>query len=86
MVTEAGRLWQRAARAEDRSQRVCAFAQSQHAQVLLLLLCLRYAPCGCCRYVLCGLYDRGAVQAWSVDDPEWACKIDENPAGIKACR
>jgi primosomal replication protein N len=26
------------------------------------------------------------VQAWSVEDPEWACKIDENPAGIKACR
>jgi hypothetical protein len=40
----------------------------------------------CCRYVLCGLFDRGAVQAWSVEDPEWACKIDENPAGIKACR
>lgn len=21
-----------------------------------------------------------------MEDPEWACKIDENPAGIKACR
>jgi hypothetical protein len=39
-----------------------------------------------CRYVLCGLYSRGIVQVWSVDDPEWACKIDEGPAGIKHCR
>lgn len=38
------------------------------------------------RYVLCGLYSRGIVQVWSVEDPEWACKIDEGPAGIKHCR
>ncbi|KAI8472330.1 MAG: WD40-repeat-containing domain protein [Monoraphidium minutum] len=37
------------------------------------------------RYVLCGLYDRATVQVWSVDDPEWACKIDEGPAGVAHC-
>eukprot|EP00879_Flechtneria_rotunda_P025966 GHRR01027631.1.p1 GENE.GHRR01027631.1~~GHRR01027631.1.p1 ORF type:complete len:252 (+),score=27.62 GHRR01027631.1:261-1016(+) len=36
-------------------------------------------------YVLCGLYDRSTVQIWSVEDPEWSCKIDEGPAGIKHC-
>ncbi|KAF6261305.1 quinon protein alcohol dehydrogenase-like superfamily [Scenedesmus sp. NREL 46B-D3] len=38
------------------------------------------------KYVLCGLHSRGIVQVWSVEDPEWACKIDEGPAGIKHCR
>lgn len=35
------------------------------------------------KYVVCGLYARGIVQVWSVEDPEWTCKIDEGPAGIK---
>eukprot|EP00878_Enallax_costatus_P030883 GHUV01033690.1.p1 GENE.GHUV01033690.1~~GHUV01033690.1.p1 ORF type:complete len:164 (+),score=28.66 GHUV01033690.1:263-754(+) len=35
------------------------------------------------KYIVCGLYARGIVQVWSVDDPEWTCKIDEGPAGIK---
>lgn len=38
------------------------------------------------KYVLCGLYSRGIVQVWSVEDAEWSCKIDEGPAGIKHCR
>jgi WD40 repeat protein len=38
------------------------------------------------KYVLCGLYDRGIVQIWAVEDPDWNCKIDEGPAGIKHCR
>ncbi len=38
------------------------------------------------RYVLCGLYDRATAQVWSVEDPEWACKIDEGPAGMTNCR
>lgn len=38
------------------------------------------------RYVLCGLFSRGVVQVWSVDQPEWACRIDEGPAGISAVR
>lgn len=36
--------------------------------------------------MLCGLFDRGVVQAWAVDDAEWACKVDEGPAGVKAAR
>lgn len=35
------------------------------------------------RYVLCGLYDRSVIQVWSAEDPDWTCKIDEGPAGIK---
>ena len=38
------------------------------------------------KYVLCGLYDRSTVQVWSASDPEWTCKIDEGPAGLKHCR
>jgi hypothetical protein len=38
------------------------------------------------RHVLCGLYDRATVQVWSVDDPDFACKIDEGPAGVAHCR
>jgi hypothetical protein len=38
------------------------------------------------RYVLCGLYDRATVQVWALDDPDWACKIDEGPAGVAHCR
>jgi WD40 repeat protein len=34
-------------------------------------------------YVLCLLKDRGIVQVWSVDDPDWTCKIDDGPAGIQ---
>ncbi|GMH33685.1 hypothetical protein BSKO_01519 [Bryopsis sp. KO-2023] len=37
-------------------------------------------------YILCGLYDRAIVQVWSVEDPEWTCKIDEGPAGITGAR
>ena len=33
-------------------------------------------------YLLCGLYRRAMVQAWSVQQPDWTCKIDEGPAGI----
>ncbi len=37
-------------------------------------------------YVLCGLYSRAIIQIWSVENPEWTCKIDEGPAGVKAVR
>ncbi|XP_047323921.1 WD repeat-containing protein WRAP73 [Impatiens glandulifera] len=33
-------------------------------------------------YILCGLYKRPMIQAWSLAQPEWTCKIDEGPAGI----
>lgn len=35
------------------------------------------------QYVLCSLNDRAIVQVWSVNDPEWSCKIDEGPAGVQ---
>jgi hypothetical protein len=37
-------------------------------------------------YLLCGLYRRAMVQAWSVQQPDWTCKIDEGPAGIAHAR
>lgn len=37
-------------------------------------------------YILCGLYKRSMIQAWSLTQPEWTCKIDEGPAGIAYAR
>jgi WD40 repeat protein len=38
------------------------------------------------QYILCTLVDRAVVQVWSVNEPQWSCKIDEGPAGIQhAC-
>jgi len=37
-------------------------------------------------YILCGLYKRPMVQAWSLGQPDWTCKIDEGPAGIAYAR
>ncbi|KAG9149858.1 hypothetical protein Leryth_022098 [Lithospermum erythrorhizon] len=37
-------------------------------------------------YVLCGLYKKPMIQAWSLSQPEWTCKIDEGPAGISYAR
>ncbi|KAJ6804461.1 WD repeat-containing protein WRAP73 [Iris pallida] len=37
-------------------------------------------------YILCGLYKRPMVQAWSLNQPEWTCKIDVGPAGIAYAR
>ncbi|KAL4178609.1 hypothetical protein AMTRI_Chr13g83120 [Amborella trichopoda] len=37
-------------------------------------------------YILCGLYKRPMVQAWSLTQPEWTCKIDEGCAGIAYAR
>ncbi|ONK73503.1 uncharacterized protein A4U43_C04F32290 [Asparagus officinalis] len=37
-------------------------------------------------YILCGLYKRPMVQAWSLTQPEWTCKIDEGPAGVAYAR
>ncbi|KAL0321688.1 UNVERIFIED_CONTAM: WD repeat-containing protein WRAP73 [Sesamum calycinum] len=31
-------------------------------------------------YILCGLFKRPMIQAWSLAQPEWTCKIDEGPA------
>ncbi|CAM6111970.1 unnamed protein product [Calypogeia fissa] len=37
-------------------------------------------------YLLCALYKKGIVQAWSVSDPDWTCKIDEGAAGLTHAR
>ncbi|KAL2540029.1 Transducin/WD40 repeat-like superfamily protein [Abeliophyllum distichum] len=37
-------------------------------------------------YILCGLYRRPMIQAWSLAQPEWTCKIDEGSAGISYAR
>ncbi|BBN06852.1 WD repeat-containing protein WRAP73 [Marchantia polymorpha subsp. ruderalis] len=37
-------------------------------------------------YVLCALYKKSIVQAWSVTQPEWTCKIDEGAAGMTHAR
>ncbi|XP_033103905.1 WD repeat-containing protein WRAP73-like [Anneissia japonica] len=38
------------------------------------------------KFVLCGMYKRGIVQVWSLDQSEWTCKIDEGSAGLVAVR
>ncbi|KAL5973176.1 hypothetical protein ACLOJK_037203, partial [Asimina triloba] len=37
-------------------------------------------------YILCGLHKKPMIQAWSLTQPEWTCKIDEGPAGIAYAR
>lgn len=38
------------------------------------------------QFILCGLFKRGIVQVWSIEQPEWTCKIDEGSAGLCAVR
>ena len=33
-------------------------------------------------FILSSMYKRGIVQVWSMDNPEWTCKIDEGSAGL----
>lgn len=35
-------------------------------------------------FILCAMYRRGIVQVWSLEHPEWHCKIDEGSAGLVA--
>lgn len=45
---------------------------------------MEWAPDSC--YLLTANYKRGVVEVWSVNDPDWRCKIDEGAAGlIKVC-
>ncbi|CAN4080722.1 unnamed protein product [Withania somnifera] len=37
-------------------------------------------------YILCCLYKKPMIQAWSLTQPEWTCKIDEGPAGVAYAR
>ncbi|XP_078094892.1 WD repeat-containing protein WRAP73 isoform X1 [Mustelus asterias] len=37
-------------------------------------------------FILCAMYKRGLVQVWSLEQPDWHCKIDEGSAGLVASR
>ncbi|KAL3853022.1 hypothetical protein ACJMK2_016608 [Sinanodonta woodiana] len=34
------------------------------------------------QFILCGLFKRGVVQVWSLEQPDWKCKIEEGSAGL----
>ncbi|XP_064611407.1 WD repeat-containing protein WRAP73-like isoform X1 [Liolophura sinensis] len=38
------------------------------------------------QFVLCGMYKRALVQVWSLENPDWTCKIDEGSAGLSEVR
>lgn len=38
------------------------------------------------QYVLCAIYSRALVQVWSVEQPEWTCRITEGVAGLTYAR
>jgi WD40 repeat protein len=38
------------------------------------------------KYVLTAMYKRGIVQVWSLEHPDWTCKIDEGRAGLSFAR
>ncbi|XP_061639379.1 WD repeat-containing protein WRAP73 isoform X2 [Phyllopteryx taeniolatus] len=38
------------------------------------------------QFILCAMYKRGLVQVWSLDQPDWHCKIDEGSIGLVASR
>uniref|UniRef100_A0A8C5H084 WD repeat containing, antisense to TP73 n=1 Tax=Gouania willdenowi TaxID=441366 RepID=A0A8C5H084_GOUWI len=33
-------------------------------------------------FILCAMYKRGLVQVWSLEQPDWHCKIDEGSIGL----
>ncbi|NXN98622.1 WRP73 protein, partial [Rhinopomastus cyanomelas] len=35
-------------------------------------------------FILCAMYKRGIVQVWSLEQPDWHCKIDEGSVGLVA--
>ncbi|XP_039612031.1 WD repeat-containing protein WRAP73 isoform X1 [Polypterus senegalus] len=37
-------------------------------------------------FILCAMFKRGLVQVWSMEQPDWHCKIDEGSAGLVAAR
>ncbi|KAK7497947.1 hypothetical protein BaRGS_00010818 [Batillaria attramentaria] len=37
-------------------------------------------------FILCGMFKRGIVQVWSIENPDWHCKVDEGSAGLCAVR
>ncbi|XP_060787460.1 WD repeat-containing protein WRAP73 isoform X3 [Neoarius graeffei] len=37
-------------------------------------------------FILCAMYKRGLVQVWSLEQPDWRCKIDEGSIGLVSSR
>ncbi|XP_073327003.1 WD repeat-containing protein WRAP73 [Pagrus major] len=37
-------------------------------------------------FILCAMYKRGLVQVWSLEQPDWHCKIDEGSIGLLSSR
>lgn len=37
-------------------------------------------------FILCAMFKRGLIQVWSLEQPDWHCKIDEGSAGLVASR
>uniref|UniRef100_A0A8C4ZKC0 WD repeat containing, antisense to TP73 n=1 Tax=Gadus morhua TaxID=8049 RepID=A0A8C4ZKC0_GADMO len=37
-------------------------------------------------FILCAMYKRGLVQVWSLEQPDWHCKIDEGSIGLVSSR
>ncbi|XP_039256871.2 WD repeat-containing protein WRAP73-like [Styela clava] len=33
-------------------------------------------------FLLCAMFKRGIVQVWSIEQPDWTCKVDEGSAGL----
>ncbi|XP_054602344.1 WD repeat-containing protein WRAP73 isoform X1 [Nothobranchius furzeri] len=37
-------------------------------------------------FILCAMYKRGLIQVWSLEQPDWHCKIDEGSIGLVSSR
>uniref|UniRef100_A0A672FET3 Uncharacterized protein n=1 Tax=Salarias fasciatus TaxID=181472 RepID=A0A672FET3_SALFA len=59
-------------------------------QILQLYTCLDQISCmewsSDSLFILCAMYKRGLVQVWSLEQPDWHCKIDEGSIGLVSSR
>ncbi|XP_023697332.2 WD repeat-containing protein WRAP73 isoform X2 [Paramormyrops kingsleyae] len=59
-------------------------------QILHLYTCLDQVTCmewsSDSQFILCAMYKRALVQVWSLEQPDWHCKIDEGSAGLVSSR
>lgn len=59
-------------------------------QIKALFTCLdniNYLEWSCdSAYILCGLFKRGFIQVWSLENTDWTCKIDHGSMGLVAVR
>ncbi|KXJ16324.1 WD repeat-containing protein WRAP73 [Exaiptasia diaphana] len=37
-------------------------------------------------YIMCAMHKRALIQVWSLEKPDWTCKIDEGSAGLAGAR